>query len=84
MVNTNYISTEDMINKLQELKGKTKLQFYKNITDYYDNMKIRFDEDPFAENAQGFSKIYDEVLLLMRFLKTKSPVKKMHINYCAL
>ena len=25
MVNTNYISTEDMINKLQSLKGKTKL-----------------------------------------------------------
>ena len=31
MANTNYISTEDMINKLQELKGKTKLKFYKNI-----------------------------------------------------
>ena len=29
MVNTNYISTEDLINKLQELKGKTKLKFYK-------------------------------------------------------
>ena len=26
MVNTNYNSTEDMINKLQELKGKTKLK----------------------------------------------------------
>ena len=28
MVNTNYISTEDMITKLQSLKGKTKLKFY--------------------------------------------------------
>ena len=27
MVNTNYNSTEDMINKLQQLKGKTKLKF---------------------------------------------------------
>ena len=27
MVNTNYNSTEDMFNKLQELKGKTKLNF---------------------------------------------------------
>ena len=27
MVNSTYISTEDMINKLQELKGKTKLKF---------------------------------------------------------
>ena len=39
MVNTNYISTEDMINKLQELKGKTKLKFIKNINSYYTEMK---------------------------------------------
>ena len=29
MVNTNYNSSEDMINKLQELKGKAKMEFYK-------------------------------------------------------
>ena len=29
MVNTKYNSKEDMINKLQQLKGKTKLKFYK-------------------------------------------------------
>ena len=39
MVNTNYNSTEDMINKLQSLKNKTKLKFYKNISDYYTEMK---------------------------------------------
>ena len=39
MVNTNYNSTEDMINKLQELKGKTKLKIYKNMGDYYIEMK---------------------------------------------
>ena len=27
MVNTNYNKIEDMINKLQQLKGKTKLKF---------------------------------------------------------
>ena len=32
MVNTNYNTTEDIINKLQSLKGKTKLKFYKNIS----------------------------------------------------
>ena len=32
MVNTNYNTTEEMINKLQSLKGKTKLKFYKNIS----------------------------------------------------
>ena len=31
MVNTNYNSTEDMIDKIQMLKEKTKLKFYKNI-----------------------------------------------------
>ena len=46
MVNTKYNSTEDMIDKLQELKCKAKLKFYKKkISNYYDNMNIRFDED---------------------------------------
>ena len=34
-----------MIDKLQQLKGKTNLKFYENISNYYDNMNIRFDED---------------------------------------
>ena len=53
MANATYNSTDDMINKLQQLKGKTKLKFFKNISKYYDNMNNRFDEDPFAKNAQG-------------------------------
>ena len=84
MVNTTYNSTEDMINKLQELKGKTKLKFYKNISNYYIEMKNNFqtnNQDPFAKNAQGISKIYHEVLLLMKFLQTKPEVKNMNINY---
>ena len=56
IVNTDYNSTEDMIDRLQCLKGK-KLKFYKNISNFYDNMNIRFDEDTFAKNAQGISKI---------------------------
>ena len=58
-------TTEDMINKLQTLKGKTKLKFYENISNFYDEMNnknYRFEEDPFARNAQGFSKSYHEVL----------------------
>ena len=43
MVNTRYNSTEDMIDKLQQLKGKSKLKFFKNISNYYDNVKIRFE-----------------------------------------
>ena len=84
MINTSYNSTEDMINKLQQLKGKTKLNFYKNISNYYNEMKNRnfqTQADPFAKNAQGVSKIYHEVLLLMKFLQTKPQVKNMNINY---
>ena len=85
MVNTTYNSSEDMINKLQELKGKTKLKFYKNISNYYIEMKNKNfqtnNQDPFAKNAQGMSKIYHEVLLLMKFLQTKPQVKNMNINY---
>ena len=32
-----------MIIKLEELKGKTKLKFYKSSSNYSDNMNFRFD-----------------------------------------
>ena len=85
MVNTTYNSSEDMINKLQSLKGKTKLKFYKNISNYYIEMKNRNfqtqDQDPFSKNAQGINKIYHEVLLVVKFLQTKPQIKNMNINY---
>ena len=87
MVNTTYNSTEDMINKLQEIKGKTKVKFYKNISNYYIEMKKRnfqSQEDPSSRNAQGISKIYHEKLLLMKFLQTKPQIKNMNINYYVL
>ena len=81
MVNTKYNISQDMIDKLQQLKGKTRLKFYKNISNYYDTMNITFDEDPFAKNAQGISKIFHEVLRLMKFLQTKRKVKNMDNIY---
>ena len=80
MDNTTYKSTEDVINYPEEIKGKTKLKIFKNISLYYNNMNIKVVEDPFARNAQGLSKIDHEVLLLMKFLQTKSQVKNMNIN----
>ena len=38
-------------------------------------------QDPFAKNAQGISKIYHELFLLMKFLQTKPSVKIMNIIY---
>ena len=73
-----------MINKLQQLKGMTKLKFYKTISNYYDEMKqktFQTQEDPFVKNAQEISKIYHEVMMLMKFLQTKPQVKNMNINY---
>ena len=84
MVNTIYNSTEDMINKLQEIKEKTKLKFRKNLSEYYYYdiiIIIRFDEEPFAKNAQSISKIYHEVLLLLKFLQTKPQMQIMKIKY---
>ena len=64
MVNTTYNSTKDTIDKLQTLKGKTKLNFYQKISNYYDEMNIRrqsgtfqIGEDPFSKNAEASSNI---------------------------
>ena len=65
MVNTSYNTTEDKIDNLQQLKGKTKLNYYKYIFNYYTEMKKRnfqTQEDPSAKNDQGISKIYHKVL----------------------
>ena len=42
---------------------------------------FQFEEDPFSKNFQGIGKIYLEVLMLMKFLQTKSQVTSMNINY---
>ena len=84
MVITTYISTEDMINKLQSLQGKIKFNFSKSKSNSYNEMKrknFQTQEDLFAKNARGESEIYHEVLLLMKLLQTKPKVKNMNINY---
>ena len=84
MVNTTYILSKDMIDKLQQLNGKTKSKFYKNISNYYEEMKNRnfqSPEDLFSKNAQAISKKNHEVLLLMKFLQTKPQIKNMSIIY---
>ena len=81
MVNTTYKTTEDLIKKLQSLKGKRKLKFYENKSNYYDNMNIKMDEDTFARSAQSISKLYHENLFLMIFVQTKAQFKNMYNNY---
>ena len=45
------------------------------------NRNFKTQEDPFAKNAESISKVYHEVLLLIKFLQTKPQVKNMNINY---
>ena len=54
---------------------------------FYDEMKIerqngifQFEEDPFTKDARGISKIYDEVLFLVKFLQTKPQVESMNFK----
>ena len=42
---------------------------------------FHFEEDPLSKGAEGISKNYNEVLLLMKVLQTKPQVKSMNINY---
>ena len=77
-----------MINKLQSLKNKTNLDFYRNISHYYDEMNNRrqsgnfqFEVDPFSEIVQSVGKFYHEIMLLLKFLQTKHQVKSLNINY---
>ena len=45
------------------------------------NKNFQTQQDPFSRNAQSISKIYHEVLLLIKILQTKPQVKNMNINY---
>ena len=45
------------------------------------NTNFQTQKDPSSKNAQGISKTYHEVLLLLKFLQTKPQVKNMNINY---
>ena len=88
MVNTTYNSTQEMIDKLQQFKCNTKLKFYKNINNYYDDINFtrrsgnfQFEEDHVSIYFQGIGRLYHEVLLLMKLLQTKPQVRNMNINY---
>ena len=74
MANTTFNSTQDMIIKIQSLKGKTKLNFYQNINFHYDEMSIikqngtfQFEENPFSKDVQGIGKTYQEFFVIEIF-----------------
>ena len=87
IMNTKNKTIKDMINKLEKLKGKTKLEFHQDFIKYYDAMNylrtsgnLHFEEDPFSINAKNVAFIMHEALLRKLF-PTKPQSKKKNINY---
>ena len=66
------------------MKGNKKLKFYKTISNHYDEVKYKkfqFEQYLFAKNAQSNSKIYHQVILLLKFSQTKTQVKYTNNKY---
>ena len=58
MMNKKYTKKEDMINKLQSLKGKIKVKNIQNFSNFYDEMNsleesgnFHCEDDPFSKFA---------------------------------
>ena len=45
------------------------------------SITFQFEEDPFANTANGVGKIFPDVLLIMKFLQTKHQVKSMNMKF---
>ena len=46
-----------------------------------NNRNFKFEEDTFSKNAQSRSKSYHEVLMLLKFLRTKPQVENLIFKY---
>ena len=69
MVTTMYNTLEYLNIRLQILKTKTKLNFYQNICNFYDQMNymrqsksFKFEENPFSKGAQSIAFIMGKAL----------------------
>ena len=61
-----------MINKVQSLKGKTKIKIHKNLSNFCDEMNIRtfkFEEGTSCKIARSISETYHEVLFSLKFYR---------------
>ena len=79
MTNGKFETTLDKIEKLQNLKGKTKLKFYQNVNNYYDEKKYRrqnghfkFKEDVFSKGGEGVATNMHEVFIINEISTNKT------------
>ena len=89
MSQTKYKSYQEMIDKLQLLKGKTKLKFRQNYSNIYSEMQWKRSnnnfqfEDRFARNRKKkvLMLIMLEAIMLLKFFQTKPYLKNENIDY---
>ena len=88
MFSAKYNSSQGMNGALQSLKFKINLKIYANIYKYYDELKYRmesgsfhYEEDIFRKNEEKITKLYPEIIILLKNLQTKPQVKKVKFNF---
>ena len=81
-VNTTLLTKDDMSDKLQKLKSKTKIKFIELHKITYDEKRYRrrsntfhFEEDPFSKEAKGIGYILKDVIKIENFFQTNPQVR---------
>ena len=88
MASTNFNTTDDLIDKLQILGGKTILKFIQQQSNFYNGKNycrrsghFQYDPEAFSIGAKAIAFILHEGFLLMKFFQTKPAVKCKNITY---
>ena len=88
MVFAEYNSSQNMIDNSQNSKVKTILENYPNLSIFYNEKMYRrqsgtfqSEEDLFSKNEERITKLYLQVMLLLKVLLTEPQVKRNNFNF---
>ena len=88
MVFAEYNSSQNMIDNSQNLKVKTTPKNYPNLSIFYNEKMYRrqsgtfqSEKDLFSKNEERITKLYLQVMLLMKVLLTEPQVKRDSFNF---
>ena len=88
MVFAEYNSSQNMIDNSQNSKVKTILENYPNLKIFYNEKMYRrqsgtfqSEEDLFSKNEERITKLYLQVMLLLKVLLTEPQVKRNNFNF---
>ena len=86
MVIKTYNPPQDKIDKIQILKGKSKINMSQKKSNNYNEMNYRrqsntfqVEQDQFAEKFEGIGEIYHDILFLMKVQPTEPQAKSKNI-----